>query len=214
MTGARRVADRRPCGASQSGSAVLLALIVVVALGAGTAALLPLAWSETLLCAAMREAGDCRFAAEAIVMLAITELQVRDSWDAVLSGRMHAGFAGGGRTVTIGGSRRLDLDAIGAGLAGSEPGRWGPDEPRWQLFAWGRAGDLAPGVLNSGVYVAVWAADDERDGDGDAARDANGRVMLRGEAFGAARGRCGVLAIVGREVAAPTPLRLIDWRPQ
>jgi hypothetical protein len=117
------------------------------------------------------------------------------------------------RRPTLGGSRSIDLVARGATLAGSEPGNWGPDAPSWTLLAWGPARALAPDAVNSPVYVAVWAADDERDGDGDPRRDANGRIMLRGEAFGPVRGSRGVLAIVARGAPAPAALRLVDWRP-
>jgi hypothetical protein len=70
---------------------------------------------------------------------------------------------------------------------------WGPNNPRWQLFAYGPVNSLLPaGNLNSPFYVVVWIGDDPAEVDGDPTRDdatgtnsaGRGVVMLRAEAFG------------------------------
>ena len=56
------------------------------------------------------------------------------------------------------------------------------------------------------AYLLVWVADDGEDGDGDAARDSNSRVMLRVEAYGAAGAHRSIEAVVVLQVlAAPPP---------
>jgi hypothetical protein len=196
----------------QQGIAVVLAMVFVVFLTVGFASLLPVATTERWLSAVAREAAECRYAAEAVVVHAITELQARPDWDGALSGTEPSAFADSVRTPRVAGIRPLDLDATGASHPTPEPGAWGADQPQWMLFGWGAARDLAPGLTNSSVYVAVWAADDERDGDGDPRRDSNGRLTLLGEAFGPIHGRRNVVVSVAREIPAPGALRLLDWR--
>jgi hypothetical protein len=68
---------------------------------------------------------------------------------------------------------------------------WGPNNPRWQLFAWGPVSQLLDNsAIDSPMYVAVWVADDPADGpsagatDGDPLLDANGTLTIRAEAYG------------------------------
>ena len=197
--------------ALQRGAALVLALICLAALGAGVGVLVPLAVTERVLSTAAREAAECRYAAEAAVVRAMTELRLRPSWDDALSGAEPSAVADTTRRPTVGGSRIIDLEATGSALPDWEPGAWGADEPAWQLFAWGPAPAFADGVT-APVYVAVWAADDERDGDGDPQRDTNGTVHLRADAFGAVRGRRAVAISISRRQPAPAPLRILDWR--
>ena len=77
---------------------------------------------------------------------------------------------------------------------------WGPNNPRWQPFAWGRLQDLLPdAAAEAPFYVVVMAADDQSENDGDPLRDGatmctheqvtgcnpgTGLLALRAEAFG------------------------------
>jgi hypothetical protein len=200
----------RPTTGSEEGTALLLALTMLTAIGAGTAMLVPLAITERRLSAAAREGAECRYAAEGLLVYVMAELQRRPAWDTILDGSAAVVFAESTRRPRIGG-RAVDLDAIGAALPGFEPGGWGPDAPRWVLVAWGPARALDP-RLSSPIHVAAWAADDEGDGDGDSRRDANGRLLLHAEAFGPMHGRRAVRALVARRLPAPAPLRVLDWR--
>jgi hypothetical protein len=188
---------------------VALLLVAVLALGAATLA--PVAATERLLTAVAVETAECRYAAEAVAGYAIATLQTLDDWTGVLAGVARPELADTTRTPAVAGSRRLDLDAIGALLPPVGPGQWGADEPQWVLYAWGPARALAPGATETGIYVAVWAADDEGDGDRDPSRDANGRLELRAEAFGPVRGRRSVRVSVVREAPAPAALRVVGW---
>jgi hypothetical protein len=67
---------------------------------------------------------------------------------------------------------------------------WGPNNPKWKLFAWGPLSDMLPNnQIDSPMYVAVWVADDPADGtggvvDGDPLADVNGTLTLHAEAIG------------------------------
>lgn len=195
----------------QRGMALVTSVITILILVATVAALVPLAVSERLLTTVSRESAECRYAAEAILAHAISELQARDDWSAALSGAEPAAFVDVDRTPWLTRARQIDLDAVTSSLPLAEPGNWGSDRPRWQLFAWGPARRLAPGVVSSPLYVAAWVADDGRDGDGRPDRDANGRLSLHGVAFGPLGGRRAVVAAVVREAPAPAALRVPDW---
>jgi hypothetical protein len=197
--------------ANQRGTALVLAMLLVAMLTAVTAALVPLATTERTLVAAAVESTDYRYAAESAMAYAIANLQERADWSSALDGSAIAPFSDTTRTPNVGG-RLLNLDSIGATLPTVEPGSWGADRPRWTLFAWGPARGLSPGSVSSLAYLAVWVADDERDGDGNARRDANGRLTVRADAFGPVRGRRSVVVAVARQLPAPAALRILDWR--
>jgi hypothetical protein len=197
---------------AQQGAALLLSLMLVLAMGVAVAALVPLATTERLLARVAREAAVCRYAAEAIAWYAVAELQAAGDWNTVLNGSRPPSFSDVTRVPTLAGGLRVDLDGFGAAFPATEPGAWGANRPRWRLLAWGPARNLARGVIVPEVYVAVWVADDERDGDGDPERDTNGRVHVRGEAFGPVRGRRSTLLTVERQAPAPAALRLVDWQ--
>jgi hypothetical protein len=183
---------------------------MVSVLGTGAAVLVPLAITEQVLAAAARDALECAYAADSLLVYAMTDLQRRPTWDGVLDGSAPSGLTDTTRAPRVHGAP-IDLDVVGAALPGFEPGAWGPNAPRWVLFAWGRARAIDP-RLPADVYVAAWAADDERDGDGDSRRDANARVLLHTEAFGPARGRRAARVLIARRLPAPAPLRVLDWR--
>jgi hypothetical protein len=102
--------------------------------------------------------------------------------------------------------RQRDSDAR------DSPTVFGGDTPQWRLFAHARLRDLSssPG-LDLPLYLIVWVADDESDGDGNAAADSNGRILLWAVGFGAGGARRSVEARVAR--AASGELRLDGWRP-
>ena len=68
-------------------------------------------------------------------------------------------------------------------------GRGALNNPRWQLYAWGRLADwLAGEAIDAGHYVVVLVADDPAETDGDPLVDGPGPgfgvLLLRAEAFG------------------------------
>jgi hypothetical protein len=94
---------------------------------------------------------------------------------------------------------------------------WGVDNPRWQLYAYGRLRDLVPGgTIVSDDYVAVLVADDQGENDGDPLADGaepdnpgRGVMVLRAEAFGPRGRRHGVEATVAQ---TPGGVRIRSWR--
>src|SRR4029079_6074595 len=102
----------------------------------------------------------------------------------------------------------LDLGALTADRQAESDGTFAasPDRPVWRLFGRGPFNDLAPGRPNiPPAYILVWVGDDGEDGDGDAARDANNRVMLRVEAYGAAGSHRSIEATVMLQILAAPP---------
>ena len=69
----------------------------------------------------------------------------------------------------------------------------------------------------SRLFLAVFIQDDEEDGDGDGARDANGRLIVRSEAVHPDGLRRAVEALVERDPGDPAAgvspaVRLLRWR--
>jgi hypothetical protein len=113
------------------------------------------------------------------------------------------------------GGRTLDLAALTAERQRESDQRDGPavfgaDSPEWRLFAHAPLSALlaAPG-LDLPLYLVVWIADDESDGDGDPAVDRNGRILVWAVAFGAGGARRSVEARVGRTSGGE--LQLLGW---
>jgi hypothetical protein len=185
---------------------VLGAMLVLSAMGL---ALLLLAISHTLSAGAERRATAALFAAEAGLERALPDLLRAPDWDAVLEGRTRSGFADGppggvrrlpdGRTVNLDEVVALANCGLAAGCAEAQMNAvtaerpWGPNNPRWRLFAHGPLGSLlsAAVVLPPAEYIVVLVADDQWEVDGNPLRDGRpggspgaGIVQLRAEAFG------------------------------
>lgn len=197
---------------SEKGAILVVVLLALSAVGATLASLLSLATTERLLGSVEREAVEYRYAAEAIAGFAVGDLSRRDDWSTALSAGVPSSFADSTRAPVLSGGRRLDLIARAAAFGPVEPGAWGADEPQWVLYAWGWAGSLSPALRGSRIYVTAWLADDERDGDRNASRDSNGRIWVRGEAFGPVRGQRTVIIHALRLAPAPAALQILDWR--
>lgn len=164
------------------------------------------------------------YAADAGVEVAARDLSSAGDWDSVLSGAVRSGFADGvpAGVRAIPGGGAIDLTAAtnllncgkvtpctGAQMdANSRERPWSGNNPRWQLFAYGRMDQLASFTRPAPCYLAVWVADDGREQDGDPAADAaavddpgHGIVRVHAEAFGVAGSR----RIVEAELARICP---------
>jgi hypothetical protein len=100
---------------------------------------------------------------------------------------------------------------------------WGRNNPRWQLYAYGRLADMLPaGMIDSPYYVIVMVADDGSENDDDPLRDGTdpsvnpgaGVLALRAEARGARGGRRVIEATLGRAEpdAGHIGVRVLSWR--
>ena len=216
---------RRSGVADERGTALLVAVTLVLLLAAVGAAVSIASRTETLIAGNFRQSRDMLYAAEGGIARAIRDLDGVADWSTVLSGAAASSFTDGAaigvRTLPWGDTISLCCDA--ASLTGDVQRRahggrsWGADTPRWQIFAWGRVSRWLPGRVDSPTYVVVWVADDPVDGDGNPAADANGVVGLYAQAlgYGGARGVADV--VVERRPGGPQgpPLagvRILSWR--
>lgn len=215
----------RPRITDERGAALLTAILIVVLFAAIAAAVTVATRVETLVASNFRQASETLHAAEGMAALAVHELSSIPDWTLVLSGGATANFVDGTST----GSRQLpggDVVSLccGSGTVSDDVQQrafggqdWGPDTPRWQMFAWGPADRwLGAGRIDSVVYGVVWVADDPHDGDGDAAVDTNHTLAIHAEAFGAAGGRRVVEVLVTRPIlpggGRSAGVRSLFWR--
>jgi hypothetical protein len=193
---------------SERGSALVVAMMTMMLLTALGIALILTTSTETMLAANYGSGQEALYAADAAMERAMLEIPGVTDFDALLSGSIKSTFidgAAGSRDLPDG--SRMDLVALtnlancgttgGCGpdqmnaVTADRP--WGPNNPRWQLYAYGRLDNLLPsGQMNSPYYVVVWVGDDPSETDNDPTRDdgngsagpGRGVILLRAEAFG------------------------------
>ncbi len=227
MIGARRRgamigASRQLRG--ESGTALFLAVVLVMLLTAvGLAAILA-SHAETLIAANFRQSREALYVADGATARMMKDLADLANWSAALSGVATSTFIdgpadvqktlpGGGRVVLCCGPASLTADVQ---LRGNGGGDWGLDTPQWKLYGWGPASVWSAGDrIQSVFYIVVWVSDDAADGDGDPSADSNETVVLNGLAIGPAGARRAVRAEVQRALGAegqPRGVRLRSWR--
>jgi len=204
--------------AAQQGSALLLALLAVMLLSALGLALVLTTSTETMIANSFSLQFEGLYGAEAGIERALADLQGIADWTAVLAGSRNAAFFDGpssdktipsGATISL--ARLLamancgqvsactpaDMDAVTA----DRP--WGANNPRWRVFGSGPFEAMTPNAsLNSPFYIVMLAADDPAETDGDPARDSNGILLLRAEAFGPGESHRVVEVVVARADAS------------
>jgi hypothetical protein len=208
----------------------LLSMLLVSALGAATVLTTT---SETLIASNFRMSLEGKYAADAALQRAVDELAATMDWNTVLAGLTQSRFIDGppsGVRVLADGSV-LDLDrarnllncrkptpCTSSDLSAVTSERpWGPNNPRWQLFAYGRLSMLLL-PTDSAQYVVVLIGDDPAENDGDPSQDGiestnpGGRtVQLRAEAFGP-RGAHQVIGATVARINTPPGVRILSWR--
>lgn len=218
MTGrihlARTIAD-------EHGVAVLLTMGVIVLLSALTMSLVMATAVDAQIAAAFRNGLEASAAAEAGAHRALVELATIADWSTVLDGSARsthtdgspAGIRrpGGGLAVDLDlvrsladcGHRPPCSDAEREAVTRARP--WGPDNPRWQLFAYGPLDlMLSAAAAHSPCYLVVLVADDPGERDSNPSRDSpvsepGGEVVrVRAEAFCPAGAHRTVELMVGR----------------
>jgi hypothetical protein len=221
-----RVVRRPDAAPREAGVALLMALMVTLFVSAVGGALVLLAATETRIAGGEEWRHEARGVAEVLLERVFQDLSLAPDWTAVLSGGAGASFqdpAGRPRAVSW---DPLDLAALTLNVQreADDFSRWGPDGPRWRLYAFGpadrlfaAAGPASGGAASGGpgadrasaFYVIAWVADDPGEGDDDPGADRNETVQVRAEAFGPMRTRCAVLATVRRKSGM---LQLVSWR--
>jgi hypothetical protein len=203
----------------ERGSAVVLAMWCALLLSALGAALVFTTSAETMIAANFRIAASAQYAAEAAASIATIDLRGAADWAPVFTGASQSSFADGApgvRVLADGSSIDLvmilnaencakttpcsssDMDSVTA----DRP--WGAANPRWHLYAYGRAP-----VAGSGTppyYLVVLAAEDR-------ANAAAGHLLLRAEAFGARGAHQAIDAVLTRDIVTePAAVRVLSWR--
>jgi hypothetical protein len=180
-----------------------MAMLFMMALGT---ALMLSTMTETRISGHFRNSSEALYAADAGLERAIDDLRTIHDWNSALGGTATSAFVDGspGGRVLADGSP-IDVNDVIArancqkmscspadltAVTAERP--WGPNNPRWQPFAYGPLdGMTTTAGFRSPFYVVVMVADDPSENDGDPLRDGAvstnpgaGRLMLRSEAFG------------------------------
>jgi hypothetical protein len=205
---------------SERGVALIMVVLLTTFLSALGLGLLLAVFMDRLAVGNMAGSVAMLYAADAGIELAAHDLALAPDWNAVLAAAQRSSFTDGapGGVRALPGEGTLDLTAetnvLNCGKptnctpaqmdANSRARPWGENNPRWQLYAYGRMGNLTQLIRPAPCYLAVWIADDERELDGDPGADAlaatepgHGIVRVRAEVFG----RAGLRRAVEAELA-------------
>jgi Tfp pilus assembly protein PilX len=176
----------------EEGVALVIALMAMMLLTALGAAVIMVSNTEVRIADNYRNSQEALYAADAAAERVVQDLLMIPRWNDILNGTAKSAFVDGGmsdpKTLPSGGrvtlccgtntaTGQLQAETTTANL-------WGPNNPSWQLFAWGPLGDILPGGIRSQMYVAVWVADDPAEIDGVPAADVNGTLTVHAEAYG------------------------------
>jgi hypothetical protein len=203
---------------SEAGVALLVVIIGLALFLAVAAALVLMASMEIRMAGAERARHAVRGAAEVALERALQEVAIAADLNEILAGSVRSGVAGADLSPQVGGWGALDLSALTDGLQrdATAANAWGADGQVWRLFGYASldvlldaAGAGTSGITDAAFYTIAWVSDDPADGDGNPSADANGRVMVRAEAFGPFRSRQTLVATVRRQGGS---LELISWR--
>ena len=216
---------------ADDGAALVIAVMAVLLLAALGLMLVLNSAVEVMLAGHFRLGQEALYAADGVAERVIDELAGSADWSNVLTGVEGSAFVDGGpadtrilsdgSTIDLAKASNLlncaheapctiaEMDAITA----DRP--WGPDNPRWRLHAYGLLdGMVSTRTINSNMYVALWVADDQSDGDNDPLTDSNHSVALHAESFGPG-GVHKILEVnVGRAGTpeAPNGVKVLAWR--
>ena len=201
--------------AGDRGVALVMTMMLTGLLTALGLALTMVTTIETWLSAAHQTSQELSYLADAAIGRAQVDLRASD-WSAVLrSGGVGSTFDDGRSAVVLADGSAIDLVGETRAVQADADARCGsraasPDCPVWHLFAHAMAAGLVPdGLVSTPVYVAVWIADDPFDGDRDPDADANGRLLLRAQAFGPRAARRSHEAVVAR---VGSGIQLVSWK--
>jgi hypothetical protein len=218
---------------SPRGIALVLAILVtsfLTAIGLGLALIV---MTDRLATGNLRGSVAMLYAADAALELAARDLSQLDDWSLALSGQSRSVFADGepAGVRSIPGGGTVDLTEAtnrlncGRGASCSEAEMnansrerpWGPNNPRWRLYAYGPLGNSGtPGnsvqfARPADCYLAVWVGDDALEQDSDPLSDApdqepgHGVLRLRAEAYGVAGARRALEAELARQCLPGPP---------
>ena len=228
---------------TERGAALIVALMAMLLMMALGTALILTTSTESKISRNFKTGAEALYAADAGLERAVDDLRTIPDWSAALSGAAQSSFTDGapaGRRALADG-RPIDLGEIvnlanchktaacsSSDLEDVTAARpWGPNNPVWQPFAWGRLADIATaGAVNSVFYLMVMVADDPSENDGDPLRDGvtgcapdqvtacnpgTGVLALRAEAFGPF-GAHKILELTISRAGLTGSVRIVSWR--
>lgn len=209
--------------------ATLMFMVLLVTLGV---ALIMVTMTETKVMSNYRDGLEAFYAAEGAIERVLPDLAAVEDLSVAFAGGARSSFVDGlpGATRELADGAVLDLgEATNLARCGSfaactdaamdavtDERPWGRNNPRWQLFGYGRIQDLLPGTIESRAYVVVWVGDDPFENDDKPLEDGalplnpgRGAAILRAHAYGAGGQRRMIEATVAR---SGRRLRLLSWR--
>jgi hypothetical protein len=182
--------ERRPLAAragDEQGVALVIALMAMALMMALGLALILTTTTEGKIAGNYRQGSEALYAADAAVERVMQDILTVPNWDDMLGGAVTSGFIDGPPSGlrTLPNGSQLDLtEATNVARCGkttcsdtdlnsfTDDRPWGPNNPRWQLYAYGPLEDMIPtGTINSNAYVIVWVADDPAESDADPFHD-------------------------------------------
>lgn len=196
---------------NEHGSALLPVLLLMLLFSAAAIGMSIVIRVELIIASRFVQSAEALYAAEAGLAAALAELRDLPDWTPVLDGARPSvrsdGVFSGTKTVPGGGTvltccgpqsaaSRLTSDTAASPL----PAR---RSVQWQPFLWAAFQSLVPADPPSRLFLVVWVADDEEDGDGNATVDGNGVIIVRAEAIEPGGLRRIVEAYAARRLAAP-----------
>jgi hypothetical protein len=205
----------------ERGVALIVTLLSMMLLSVLGLALTLTTSTEVRVSSAHARGVEAFYAADAAFDRALQDLSLIADWDLVLGGMRSAFVDGppGLRRLTDGSVLDLRKETDRLNCGGATCGPWGPNNPMWQLFAYGWLADMSPArAINSRIYVVVWVADDalENDGqplvDGDTTAGANpgeGLLQVLAHAYGPGSARRVVEGTLRR---ANPRVHVLSWR--
>lgn len=177
------VSTRRSVGSrlkDEQGIALIVALLSMMLLTALGMALSLTTTTERRISGNYRDGVETLYAADAAVERVMQDVLTVPDWNRIVDGTVTSSFvdgAPGARTLPDGSQLNL-LEATAMARCGklscsaadmdayTKERPWGPNNPRWQLYAYGKLEDIIQTqTINSNVYVIVWMADDPADND-------------------------------------------------
>jgi Tfp pilus assembly protein PilX len=188
--------QHRP-GGSERGVALVIALLAMMLRTALGMALMLTSQTETLIGGNFRDSVEGSYVADAGIERVMQDVLTVPDWNTILTSPdgiragVTSGFVDGTLTPTMPDGKQINLVSAtnmincnkvttcsDADLNALEGDRlWGPNNPRYRLFAWGPVNDLNPtATLNSPFYLVVWIADDSAETDSDPNVDGGAQV--------------------------------------
>ena len=197
---------------SERGVALIMVVLVTAFLSALGMGLLLAVFMDRLATGNIAGSVAMLYAADSAIEITARDLAQITDWDSVLAGERVGSLSDGpvGGVRVLPGGSRIDLtlatNMLNCGRSAtctvaqmnssSRERPWGANNPRWQLFAYGRMEQVAQIASPAACYLAVWVADDVRELDGnpltdtaDAGLPGHGIVRVHAEAFGVAGSR-------------------------